>query len=224
MNTIPRTSGIYKWTCTPTGKIYIGSAINLYRRRIWHVTDLRKGTHHNHYLQNAWNKYGESAFTFDVIELVLEPFLLEREQYWLGKLKAANKRYGFNHTPTAGSLYGFRHSEETRAKMRESGLIAQQSRGEEWNANLRVAIANRSSTWRANVSAAQKARWADPVRRAASIEKHVSDWEVIDPNGKTSIIRNLSAFCRENGLDHSGMVMVSTGKRKHHKGWRCRKI
>src|SRR5678810_343959 len=105
MNTIPQTSGIYKWICVPTGKVYVGSAIDLRKRCTWHVADLRHGDHHNKHMQNAWNKYGELAFEFCVIELVLESFLLEREQYWIDRLKAADKRHGFNSAPIAGSLY-----------------------------------------------------------------------------------------------------------------------
>lgn len=120
MNTVPQTSGIYKWTCTPTGKIYIGSAVNLQNRFYEHRKTLRNKTHANRYFQHAWDKYGESAFTFEVIELVLFTFLLEREQYWLDKLKAYTRDKGFNIFPRAGSAMGHTVSEETRKKMSAS--------------------------------------------------------------------------------------------------------
>ncbi len=84
---IPETSGIYRITCIPTSKFYIGSAVNLYHRRVCHFNDLQHGTHRNSRLQRAWNKYGPDAFTFEVLELILIPFLLEREQYWFDKLQ-----------------------------------------------------------------------------------------------------------------------------------------
>lgn len=72
MGTIPQTSGIYKWTCTTTRKIYVGSAVNLRMRWYNHKTSLRKNKHVNSLLQRAWNKYGEECFVFEVIELVLD--------------------------------------------------------------------------------------------------------------------------------------------------------
>src|SRR5216684_1737979 len=66
-NPIPATSGIYKITCTANKKIYIGSAVNLYHRKGQHFSDLRQNKHHNPIMQNAWNKYGEQAFIFEVL-------------------------------------------------------------------------------------------------------------------------------------------------------------
>lgn len=114
---IPSTSGIYKFTCIPTGRVYIGSAINLRRRHKNHTDELRSKRHKNSYFQRAWNKYGESAFEYEVIELVLESFLLEREQYWMDRLGACNRKRGFNILPMAGSRIGHVASEETRRKL-----------------------------------------------------------------------------------------------------------
>lgn len=47
-------------------------------------------------------------------------------------------------------------------------------------------------------------------------------WEFIDPNGKHIIIKNLSEFCRNNGLNQSHMVSVAQGRQgfKSHKGYK----
>jgi group I intron endonuclease len=94
MDTIPRTSGIYQITCTPTGKIYIGSAANLSHRHHVHMSRLQSHIHENTYLQHAWDKYGADAFEFTVIELVLSSFRLERELYWLDKLQPYDRARG----------------------------------------------------------------------------------------------------------------------------------
>jgi group I intron endonuclease len=75
---------IYKITNTVNGKFYVGSSVDT-RRRFWaHKKLLRRGTHHCHYLQNAWNKHGEDTFNFDVIEIVPEHESLETvEDRWL---------------------------------------------------------------------------------------------------------------------------------------------
>ena len=118
MESIPRTSGVYQILCTPTGKMYIGSAVNLRRRKNDHWMNLRNKQHGNPYLQNAWNKYGEDALEFSVIELVLSPFLTAREQYWMDRLHVCDRKKGFNILSTAGSPFGSKASDETRQRMR----------------------------------------------------------------------------------------------------------
>lgn len=113
---IPSTSGIYKIVCVPTGKVYIGSAVNILHRCQTHRSALRSNTHPNQYLQRAWNKYGEQSFDFLVVELILSPFLVEREQYWIDRLRCSDTRRGFNLSPTAGSSLGVKHSAESRQK------------------------------------------------------------------------------------------------------------
>ena len=67
--TIPSKSGVYEIVNTETGMKYIGSSVNLKQREYSHIYALRKGTHYNTYLQNSFNKYGESVFEFNIIEL-----------------------------------------------------------------------------------------------------------------------------------------------------------
>lgn len=45
-------------------KSYIGQTVDFKRRKNTHLSKLRKGTHENQKLQNAWNKYGELEFHF----------------------------------------------------------------------------------------------------------------------------------------------------------------
>lgn len=144
---IPTVPGIYKITCTANNKIYIGSSVNLQKRKRDHFYELRRNNHNNSKLQRAWNKYGEQAFIFEVLELVLFPeMLIDREQYWFDKLKPfGNKgfnialeaghrvRLGRKHTPEAiekmrlthiGNKYnlGRERSLETREKLRQANL------------------------------------------------------------------------------------------------------
>lgn len=120
-SSIPASSGIYRITCTVTGKFYIGSAADLRRRWLHHRNDFLRHDHHNLLLQRAWNKYGEQSFTFEVIELVLPPFLLEREQYWIDTLKPFSPK-GFNIAPIAGSHLGAKRSPESRARISASKI------------------------------------------------------------------------------------------------------
>lgn len=80
-------SGIYKICCLRNGKYYIGSAKNIRKRWLRHLNDLKNNKHINTYLQRAYNKYGESDFTLEIIEYCSEENLLIREQYYLDILK-----------------------------------------------------------------------------------------------------------------------------------------
>lgn len=49
-----------------------------------------------------------------------------------------------------------------------------------------------------------------------SIAKH---WSFISPEGKRKEIKNITKFCRENGLSQAGFWRLSTGKTNNYKGW-----
>ena len=98
-------------------KSYIGSSINITRRLYTHKKLLTDKKHWIPYFQNSWNKYGESAFEFHVIEYCPKEKLIEREQFYLDIFQTV--KYGFNLNPIAASMLGYKHSEKTCAKMLE---------------------------------------------------------------------------------------------------------
>jgi len=109
--------GIYTITNTINNKIYVGSTTRLFCQR-WgdHRAGLRAKKHANIHLQRAWDKYGEVAFEFKVIELVDSPEnVLEREQYWMDKLNVYKS--GYNRTLVAGNSFGIKRTpEQCKAK------------------------------------------------------------------------------------------------------------
>lgn len=111
---------IYQILNLANGKFYIGHSQD-YDIRWWeHSRKLKSNSHDNPHLQNAWNKYGEDAFEFIVIELVEEKDMLTREQFWIDNLKACNVQIGYNINPNAlrpPSSKGRKHSHETRIKI-----------------------------------------------------------------------------------------------------------
>jgi group I intron endonuclease len=66
-------SGVYKIVNIINGRIYVGSAKEFKSRGNAHLKSLRKGTHHNKFLQNDFNKCGEEAFEFHILETVEGP-------------------------------------------------------------------------------------------------------------------------------------------------------
>lgn len=97
--------GIYKIINIVNNKFYVGSAVDLRRRKTRHFSELRTGKHNNSKLQNAWNKYGEQAFVFVVVEeLNLEADLLAAENVWLKEHVGKEYCYNIGVDATAPSL------------------------------------------------------------------------------------------------------------------------
>lgn len=137
-----KTSGIYCIENTANGKKYIGKAVDIEARWRCHKCELRSGTHINKYLQHAWNKYGESYFSFSVVEYAPEKELIPLEIEWIKRLGT----FGGGYNLTAGGEgqtgryltdeqkqhlsninmgkknpnYGLKRSEETRKRMSEA--------------------------------------------------------------------------------------------------------
>ncbi len=105
-----KVAGIYALYCSGDNKYYIGSSVDIKKRWIGHSSLLRNNKHYNFYLQNAWNKYGESTFSCYVIEVFnwkreddarrskQLAALHEREQIYIEKYDATNHKKGFNLT------------------------------------------------------------------------------------------------------------------------------
>lgn len=99
-------SGVYRITNTVNGKVYIGSSEDAGHRFVAHRYLLRNGKHHARGLQRAYDKHGEAAFAFDMIEEVAVPMLLVREQHWMDHHRSTNSRRGYNICPAAGNRKG----------------------------------------------------------------------------------------------------------------------
>lgn len=79
-------SAIYRILNVANDHFYIGSSVNIRRRRWEHWDSLKKGTYHCEALQSAWDEYGEDAFEFEIIEEVADDTILLRiEETYLMK-------------------------------------------------------------------------------------------------------------------------------------------
>ena len=110
-------SGIYGWKNTLNGKWYIGQSVDVARRQREHMYALRHGTHSCAHWQSAYNKYGESAFEFHLLESVIESCLDAREIAWIAQYQSNNPQFGYN-SDIGGKGRG-RMSPEARAKISE---------------------------------------------------------------------------------------------------------
>src|SRR5258708_3446455 len=214
----PSSPGIYCIRCVPTHRTYVGSAKDIAKRWHSHRYELQRGKHHNAILQNAWDKYGASAFVFEVLEYVLIPDLLTaREQYWFSKLHPFGKR-GFNLSPTAGSTLGIKASQVT--KQRQSA--SHQGRPQSEEHKRKRAEAQRGKTHRQQ--AKDKVSYANKGRRHTPEEDMSKMKELIitDPNGDEYTILGVNKFCDAHGLSSASLMNVANGKCSQHKGYRAR--
>lgn len=75
-------SGIYAIHHT-SGRSYVGSSVNINRRRSEHEGMLLAGAHHCRRLQDAWWQSDGAGFTFEVLETCPISDLATREQAYL---------------------------------------------------------------------------------------------------------------------------------------------
>ena len=106
--------GIYKITNLKNNKVYIGQSIDIKARWNNHKLELKKNTHRNSHLQNAFNKYGEEAFEFRILEETFEENLDNAEEYWIDYFDSTNPRKGYNLREGANS---YKHRKEIQEQV-----------------------------------------------------------------------------------------------------------
>lgn len=99
-----------------------------------HLSALRKGYEENPYLQNAWNKYKEENFDFIIIEECDKENLVDREIYWIEKLKSIRPN-GYN-ISSGGNIppnnKGTKFTEEHRRKISEKLMGNNNGKNQKW--------------------------------------------------------------------------------------------
>ena len=110
--------GVYENFNMVNGKSYIGQSTNITQRLSRHKSELRHNKHQNLHLQNAWNKYGEHSFLFNILEYCNIDELDDIERYYINIWNLTNSQYGYN-VESGGNL-NKTLSEKTRKKISES--------------------------------------------------------------------------------------------------------
>ncbi len=90
--------GVYRIRNSKTDQVYVGSSTNLPARFNRHKAELKFGSHRNRELQDIWNSFGESAFEFEILDVLdhegnsqetLDEELHILAEMWVQKLKKA---------------------------------------------------------------------------------------------------------------------------------------
>ena len=163
-------SGIYRIELG-NGHFYIGSAIDIDKRKRDHRNDLKRGIHPNRIVQHCWNKYG--VFEFTVLEECVKDGLIVREQFYLDQ--HCDNPKNVNLVSIAGSNLGLKHSAETRAKIsaaKKGHKHSAESRAKMSAAHKGVPL---SAEHRAKMSAARKGvpKWAEHCAKLSAAKKGV---------------------------------------------------
>ena len=90
--------GIYLISNTVTHTQYVGQAVDVRKRWMDHIRDLRNGVHCNKSLQADFNQYGEESFEFKILETLEDSPILDieldrKEGYWGKKLNVLSDGY-----------------------------------------------------------------------------------------------------------------------------------
>jgi group I intron endonuclease len=193
---------IYAITHVASGRRYIGSSVNHIFRWVAHKSHLRGNRHHCRRLQKAWNKHGESAFLFEIVEPYAVGTRRERikvELKWIKASKYYNSmqahltRNTFENSPHARKLISIsmqklRTTPEARRK--QSKLL--KAAWADPNSGIRNRV-RKPLTEAILMSKAEKMRiyWASPegqIVKARRAEKLRAYWA--DPASK---LRNRNA-------------------------------
>lgn len=169
--------GIYRIALND-GRCYVGQSVDIERRWRTERLELRNKKFNgnpNHYLQNAWNKYGEDAFIFEILEeCALDIDLTVREQFWMDTLNSAfNGRFAESSPKSVPrppevrakisvAHLGMTYGPETRAKISKAkrGFI----HSDQTKEKMRVAHTGKKFTaeHREKIGAAQRGKPKDP--------------------------------------------------------------
>lgn len=202
--------GVYKIINAVNHAFYIGSAVNLGRRKSRHFSELRANKHNNAFLQAAWNKYGPQAFAFVVVEEVLDSaVLLEAEDRWLklhvgkpycynigvsatapmlGMSGEKSPTWGRKRTATelaAQNWLGRRHTPESREAIRRSRLGHEVPT--ETRLKISAALSGEGNYWYGKKRPDHGAKVSRPVM-------------AIEPNGGTTEYPSISALREALGV------------------------
>lgn len=249
MESIPRNAiGVYQIRNTITGAVYIGSSTTSISGR-WgqHRRSLQHKRHENRHLQNAWNKYGQEAFVFEIVELLMLPeAVIPREQFWIDRHMRRGRKRCYNINPKAEGPSEICKSPANRAK------VSQRMRGNQFSKRASAVIAQKVSKTYPGLIAPDGTEYRNIKNLSAFCREHglesktmhsvangkvpsslgwrridspppklmTTSFDFVSPDGiEYRNIQNLSTFCQEHKLGLTSMSQVHAGKQKHHRGW-----
>jgi group I intron endonuclease len=117
---INNNSGVYCIINTVNRKMYVGSAYNLKKRWIQHVSKLNNGTHQNTHLTSSWKKYGKDKFLFIIVEYCDIETLRQKEENYIKLYDLCDNKNGYNKMGDA-NVYTLSFASRRKMAMTKTG-------------------------------------------------------------------------------------------------------
>lgn len=225
-------TGVYKITNPVNNQIYVGSAAISLRKRFWnHRRLLNLNKNPCKYLQRVYNKNPNVDFVFEILEVCSKEECLKREQYYIDTL---NPKY--NLYRIAGSPIGRIRTKENAINHFESMRVYSDQEVilmfEMYNKGVSVKeIAEFLNCKPNNISCIinkpykyifVKEKYNLVVKNKKT--QYNGRFLITKPNGEQVIVKNLTKYAEENGLDASNLNRCSNGIIKKSKGYKVAKI
>jgi group I intron endonuclease len=212
-----RISGVYLIVNNANGRVYVGSSVNITARWCGHKRALSQGKSPCVKLQRAWDKYGESSFSFQVIEHVApqKELLIEAEQRWLDLYQSFDT--GYNTLKKAYSHLGAKRSPESREKLSNS----LKKRFADPDVRKRMSdAAKKRGVSEAFLNAQPGKISAEKLEKMR--QRMLVTYILTSPTGEDILVENIHEFCEKNNLNEGSLRCVLHGQYRHYKGWRIR--
>lgn len=219
---------VYIHTCKVNGKCYVGITNKTAEERfVEHCLAAKRGS--KFAFHAAIRKYGEDAWDTDVVATVeSRDEAHELEVRHIAERRATERKFGYNMTAGGDGIVGLERSADHCKAISES--LKGHSVSNETRAKLSRYRGERASFY----GRKQSQEWRDKIAHIMATNHPMkgmrgekspfaSTFIVTTPTGDEIEITGLSEWCRQNGLTHSAMSLVASGKRKHHKGYLCRR-
>lgn len=203
--------GVYQIRNTETGKLYIGSSVNVARRLYMHRRMLVAGTHHSIALQRAWDKHGAEAFDFSLLKEVPEGDLLAAEQACIDAAQSFGDG-GYNMCPVAGTRAGSKQPLTVAAKLSAERKGVPKS--PEHRAKIAAAMSGRRKTveHRAKLAEASRRVMTDPERR-----EHLARIQTGRTMPREAVERMAAALRGRPAHPNTRAALIESNRRRGHK-------
>lgn len=205
---------VYKVTNKINGKVYIGQTVQSLNRRITTHISHALCERDNFYFHKAIVKYGKENFGWEIIaKCYSREELNKTEIRMIEKYGAVKKGYNFNigGNSNAGFSRTERDKQETSERMRGK-------RNPMYGKHP-------SRKTRRKMSESHSGKKHYSYGKYGKDNLKARKYIITTPSGKEIFVHGIANFCRsyrEEKLSYGTLIQIAKGKRKHHKGYKCR--
>lgn len=195
---------IYLIKNTENGSCYVGQTIVPRKRKNRHFYCLRHNNHVNPHLQNAFNRYGESKFVYEIIDETEELFADAVEDSYISYYKSLNKCYNIDRY-YKGTRRGCSNKESTNKKISEA--LKGRKLSKEHCAKLKISRGKQKTT-----NKMKEALLSFSMSKAIKVAK-------LDSTGKVLCVYDSIRQTSKDGYDPNLVRRCIHGRGKTHGGF-----